>query len=215
MEVVRYGFLTRDPPDAWASRTQGVRPAPDAWASRAALFAARPAPERQLIERVKTGDRGAFEALVEPYAKALCNFIASRTGSNANAQDTIQETMLSIWQSVASYAYQCSFKTWAFNIARRRLADFYRKNAGSEMAPITDYECLIGKDAISVSVERMDIERALTHLSDMENELVRLVFQAQLSYPEIAALLDIPVGTVKSRMFTIKNKLRALLSGEG
>jgi len=172
--------------------------------------------EQRLIERIKNGDRNAFELLIDPYSKALCNYILFRVKNDADANDIVQETMLSIWRSIASYDYQSSFKTWAFSIARRRLADCYRANNKNDTLPLTDFENVFtAKDNLNESIERMDIEQALSNLNNKDNELVYLVFQAQLSYQEISALLDIPVGTVKSRMSNIKTKLKTLLGREG
>ena len=172
--------------------------------------------EKRLIERIKNGDRSAFELLVNPYVQALCNYILFRVKNDDDANDIAQETMLSIWQSIATYDYQSSFKTWAFSIAKRRLADFYRKNSRNETLPLTDFENVFtAKDNLNETIERMDIEQALANLNSKENELVYLVFRAQLSYQEISAALDIPVGTVKSRMSSIKTKLKALLGCEG
>ena len=172
--------------------------------------------EQRLIERIKNGDRNAFELLIDPYSKAFCNYILFRVKNDADANDIIQETMLSVWRSIASYDYRSSFKTWVFGIARRKLADFYRANGKNDELPLTDFENVFTvKDNLNESIELMDIEQALSNLNTKDNELVYLVFQAQLSYQEISALLDIPVGTVKSRMSNIKTKLKALLNGEG
>ena len=172
--------------------------------------------EQHLIERTKKGDRNAFELLVNPYAQALCNYILFRVKNDADANDIAQETMLSIWQSIATYEYQSSFKTWAFSIAKRRLADFYRKNSRNETLPLTDFENVFtAKDNINETIERMDVEKALENLNSKDNELLYLVFRAQLSYQEVSEVLDIPIGTVKSRMSSIKTKLKALLGCEG
>ena len=171
--------------------------------------------EQRLIERIKNGDRNAFELLIDPYSKALCNYILFRVKSDFDVNDIVQEAMLSIWRSITSYNYQSSFKTWAFSILRRRLVDFYRINSKNEALPLTDFENVFtAKDNLNESIERMDIERALSNLNSDDNELVYLVFQVQLSYQEISVLLGIPVGTVKSRMSRIKTKLKTLLREE-
>jgi len=171
--------------------------------------------EQRLIERIKNGDRNAFELLIDPYSKALCNYILFRVKNDFDVNDIVQEAMLSIWRSITSYNYQSSFKTWAFSILRRRLVDFYRINSKNEALPLTDFENVFtAKDNLNESIERMDIERALSNLNSDDNELVYLVFQVQLSYQEISVLLGIPVGTVKSRMSRIKTKLKTLLREE-
>ena len=168
--------------------------------------------EKQLIERVIKGSTIAFEQLMHPYAKALVNYIMYRIKNEANAKDIIQDTMLSIWQNIASFSHRSSFKTWTYTIARRRLADFYRTGAKHETSPLNDYaNNLPAKDSLTESEERMDIRQAMQSLDHKDNELVHLIFQAQLSYQEISEVLGIPVGTIKSRMSAIKGKLRPLL----
>lgn len=168
-----------------------------------------------MIEQTIKDDGNAFEQLMSPYLKTLFNYIKFRTGNDADANDIYQETVLSVWQSVAAYKNQSSFKTWVFSIARRRLADFYRKSGKNETLPLTDYEnTAIDEDNYEGCDERIDVEQALKKLSARDNELVYLVFQAQLSYQDIAEMLNIPVGTVKSRMSGIKAKMRTLLSWE-
>ena len=85
-----------------------------------------------------------------------------------------------------------------------------RMQFGCDMKVMADADFIM--EAI---VEKMDIKQALTRLSQRDNELVRLIFNAGLSYTEVSEVLDIPVGTVKSRMSAIKTKLRASLGGEG
>ena len=168
--------------------------------------------ERQLIEQVIKGSASAFEQLMHPYAKALANYIMYRVSSEANAKDIIQDTMLSIWQNIASFSHQSSFKTWAYTIARRRLTDFYRAGTKHETSSIADYTgTLTAKDCLNESEERLDVRQAVQSLSDKESELIHLIFHAQLSYQEISEIMNIPIGTIKSRMSAIKGKLRPLL----
>jgi len=171
--------------------------------------------EQRLIERMKKGDRDAFELHMDQYGKTLYRYIMSRVDNDADGKDILQETMFSIWRSITAYQSQSSFKTWAFSITRRRLADFYRKNSKNAPLPLTDYENTCeAKDDIEENTERMDIDRALSRLNEKESELVFLIFQAGLSYHEISTVLDIPVGTIKSRMSSIKAKLEKMLRGE-
>lgn len=170
--------------------------------------------EERLVKRTIQGDRDAFEMLIGPYAKALGGYIAYRVKNQNDANDILQETMLSVWRSISSYKSESSFKTWAFTIARRRLADFYRKKDNS--LPLTGLgDILHADDDLSKSVTRMDVKSALTRLSDKENELVHLVFHAGLSYAEISEVMNIPTGTVKSRISGIKTKLKPLIGKEG
>ena len=166
--------------------------------------------EQNLIAQVQYGDQDAFELLISPYVQPIFNYIAFRVPDAADANDILQETMLSIWQSIKSFQHDSSFKTWAFTIARRRLADFYR-NKKVDNVPLDDN--LRAEDGLPDSITRMDISAALSKLSDDESELVHLIFHSQLSYKEVSELLNIPVGTIKSRMSGIKSKLKKLIGG--
>ena len=170
--------------------------------------------EGHLIQQTTQGDRDAFDLLIGPYVKALGGYIAYRAKNLSDANDILQETMLSVWRGIGSYKGESSFKTWAFTIARRRLADFYRKSENN--LPLMELgEILPAEDAIESSLTRMDVKSALKKLSDTENELVYLVFHAGLRFAEISEALGIPVGTVKSRMSKIKTKLKPLIAKEG
>ena len=165
-----------------------------------------------MIKQTQNGSRDAFELLIEPYVKILFNYISYRVNDASDANDIIQETMLSIWLSIKNYEYVSSFKTWVFSIARRRLADFYRKSKKHDSLLLSDFENVLVKDNLNESIDRIDIGNALSKLSDNERELLYLIFQAQLSYNEISIVLHIPVGTIKSRMSRIKSKLKILLN---
>ena len=170
--------------------------------------------EANLIQRTIRGDRDAFELLIAPYSKALGGYIAYRARNQSDANDILQETMFSVWRSIGSYKSESTFKTWTFTIARRRLADFYRKDENN--LPLSELQDVLpAEDELNKTITRMDVKSALAKLNDKENELVHLVFHAGLSYAEVSEVLNIPAGTVKSRMSGIKGKLKPLIAKEG
>ena len=170
--------------------------------------------EAHLIQCTIQGDRDAFELLIAPYAKVLGGYIAYRARNQSDANDILQETMISVWRSIGSYKSESTFKTWAFTIAGRRLADFYRKDENN--LPLSEFQDILpAEDDFDKSISRMDVKSALAKLSDKENELVHLVFHAGLSYTEVSEVMKIPAGTVKSRMSGIKAKLKPLIEREG
>ena len=155
-----------------------------------------------------------FERLCAPELRAVYCYIASRVSMN-DAEDVLQETLLSAWKSFGSFDHRASVRTWLISVARRRICDLYRSREGlpefeddPELDPESD------ERLEESSAEKLDVASAIGSLSADERELVTLIFDSGLSYEESAEVVGIPVGTVKSRMSSIRKKLRAKL-GEG
>jgi RNA polymerase sigma-70 factor (ECF subfamily) len=95
-------------------------------------------------------------------------------------------------------------------VARRKVCDFYRKACKHELVPLDLAQDALQENPIEQMAEAMDLRRAIQCLHRADQELMFLVFSAQLTYQEIAEILEIPVGTVKSRVSALKTKLRTL-----
>ena len=156
-----------------------------------------------------------FENLMEPYNKILYNYILSKVSNAEDVQDILQETILAIWQSLDNYKGDSSFKTWTIGIARRKVADFYRghyKNKDFHNLEELDVE-RIPSDSSSLehTINSLDIKNSISTLTPENRELLFLIFNAGLSYKEIESITGIPEGTIKSRIYYLKKKLRPLL----
>ena len=151
-----------------------------------------------------------FERLCAPELRAVYCYITSRVSLN-DAEDVLQETLLSAWKSFGSFDHRSSVRTWLISVARRRICDLYRSREGlPEFEDDPESEERLEES----SAEKLDVASAIGSLSLAEQELVTLIFDSGLSYEEVAEVVGIPVGTVKSRMSSIRKKLRAKL-GEG
>jgi len=132
-----------------------------------------------------------------------------------DTQDILQETLLGVWKSLISYQSNACFKTWVIAIARRKIADYYRKSYRDKDGETIDLYAL--RDTLETPqyedrmVDRLIVKKAIGTLSPLEQELIFLLFQARLSYRDIAAITELPMGTVKSKMHAIKNKLKKQL----
>ncbi len=167
--------------------------------------------ESDLIAKAQSGDKKAFELLISPYLKIIYNYICIHVKSSEDIQDIIQETMLSAWSNLKLFANNSSFKTWIIGIARRKIYDYYRHKYKASAISIYDEED--GQPAADESdmlIEAIDVNNLVMNLSSTEQELVFLVFNAQMTYQEISEIAGIPVGTVKSRMHAVRSKLRKL-----
>lgn len=170
--------------------------------------------QEALISSARSGNRRAFEDLVNPCLKLIYNYIASRVGPEEDRKDIVQETVLSAWTSIGSFDASSAFKTWIIGISRHKIADFYRLSSRNRTVPLSDFEETAGSDdEYEAVLDKTAVNAALSVLTGAERELVFLVFSAELSYGEISAMTGLPCGTIKSRMAAVKEKLRKKIEG--
>lgn len=124
---------------------------------------------------------------------------------------------MAIWENLDSFKEKSSFKTWAIGIASRKVADFYRQAyKDKDFYNYEDMDCRKnGQESNPVNqiVDSIDVETSLNTLPAQDRELLFLIFKAGLKYREIEAITGIPQGTIKSRVYHLKEKLRPLLEG--
>lgn len=168
-----------------------------------------------MVSKANKGDKKAFELLMSSHLKVIYNYICIHVKSNEDIQDIVQETMFAVWSSLKSFGNGSSFRTWIIGIARRKICDHYRRTYKIPIVSISDVEdSLMIEDESDKLIKAMDVNNAVMSLNSTEQELIFLAFNAQLTYQEISEVTRIPVGTVKSRMSTIKSKLRKHLEKE-
>lgn len=171
-----------------------------------------------LIQKAMKGNSRSFEALMSMHMKVVYNYILSHIPNASDAEDILQETMLSSWKSIAGYKNECGFRTWLLSITRFKIADYYRSqyhNKWFDSLNLSDIEETKADEKQADEFEQLsdilDITKALEHLSKSEQELVFFIFKAQLTYKEIEIITGTPAGTIKSRIFKIKAKLKPWL----
>jgi RNA polymerase sigma-70 factor, ECF subfamily len=173
------------------------------------------------VTAAQGGDRGALDQLLRRHydrVHAVCRRI---TGHDADAADSAQDAMISIVRNLDRFDGRSSFSTWAYRIATNAGLDELRRRKRRPVPATSDDEyhndladpnSASGIDAIG---DRMALDAALRSLSDEYRLSVVLRDVADLDYAEIAAVLDIPVGTVKSRIARGRAALAKALSPEG
>ncbi|MEO1089209.1 MAG: sigma-70 family RNA polymerase sigma factor [Pseudomonadota bacterium] len=177
-----------------------------------------------LVERVAaSADRNAFLALFDHYAPRLKAFYRRRAMGEAQAEDLVQDVMLTLWQRASMYdPGQASVSTWVFTIARNRQIDVIRRERKPELDP--DEPALqpsAGPEPDRAFDQEQDAARvraALLALPPSQAELIRVSFFEEASHSALAERFALPLGTVKSRLRLALQKLRAALddgSGEG
>ena len=168
----------------------------------------------------KRRDRAAFAALFEFFAPRIKAFMLRSGATEARAEELAQETMLAVWRKAALFdPASAGASAWIFTIARNLRIDAYRRERRGGMIETSDVEIEFQIDdspqpdallATTQSEER--VRFALTKLSDDQMRVVELSFFEEKAHAEIAQILGIPLGTVKSRLRLALNRLRNLLS---
>jgi RNA polymerase sigma-70 factor (ECF subfamily) len=167
--------------------------------------------DEQLMAEVGAGSRGAFEDLFERYRDPVWRFFARRLPNPGRAEELVQDVFLAILQNRVRYEPRAPFRAYLFGIAWNALLAEKRTSARAQENPIaTDVADSRGGPDASLWVRR-----ALASLPNEQRELVMLREYEGLTYEEIAALLRVPLNTVRSRLFRARMELREVLSREG
>ena len=173
------------------------------------------AEERRLIDRSATGDQEAFRLLVLRYHRLVINVAFRALGELSLAEDVAQDVFIKVYKALPSYRHDRPFKHWLHRVAANAATDALRRRRpvvsldGLEQPPAA-----IGADPQDVAA-RHDLQRAVRHaiasLPSHYRDTIALQAFGELSYDEIASVLDIPLGTVMSRLNGAKRLLRERL----
>ena len=178
-------------------------------------FSARQTDE-QLMLHVAAGSETAFEELYRRYARRLQGFFFRQLGGDAEAAaDATHDAFLRLYESRDRYVPGRRVDTWLFTIAYNICRNRYRRNAyAADYLSTLDAEPTTDED-IDVNMDRATLRQALEGVLDALPPPQRLLFslrhEEELSVPQIAAILDIPEGTVKSRLHKLMNRIRQQL----
>ena len=180
--------------------------------------------ERDPLVALNRGDGGLFEEFVRSEAATLVAFFQHLGGSRVEAEDLAQEVFFKLYRKAANYVPQGTFEAFVLRVARNAWIDRRRREAAR--VPARLFSALEGEsncvhDAIAIGheperrlaqfEEQRRIARALSTLSQSHALIFELAIVQSRPYPEIAAELEIPVGTVKSRVFHALRRMREAL----
>jgi RNA polymerase sigma-70 factor (ECF subfamily) len=178
--------------------------------------------DSELLRRTADGDHEAFTVFVDRHEGAMYRFLSARTGSSADSEDALQETFLAAFRGSGSYRGEGSARSWLFGIARNLSKRLYRKRVGEpdEMVPLEElglqagWGCPPWTDSFLESLERRDtLEKALQRLSPEEREILILRELEGFSGDETAAVLELSLSAMKSRLHRARLRLAAVLVG--
>lgn len=180
--------------------------------------------ERLLLKKAKRGDLAAFEALVRIYQNRIYALALRMTGNREDAFDVAQEAILKIYRGLSSFREKSSFATWVYSVTRNAALDFLRKQR-----PVVSLEELRGQgielggrgdgpDGRVLEGEKVRaVAAAINALSEQQKTVLVLRDIEGYSYEEIAIIIGVSLGTVKSRLSRAREQVRKKYSefGEG
>lgn len=153
-------------------------------------------------------DVDEFERLLEAEKISVERFVRFRINAKTDAEDVLQEIFLTAYQKFTQLKNRDSFKAWIIRIARNKCNDYFRKKSIQYEIPIDDLtEYRISDSRYGVSVVHT-VRETMSQLGDKDKQILYLYFWKEMPQAEIAKRLDIPVGTVKSRLHTAKQNFR-------
>ena len=173
------------------------------------------ASDAELLAAVAGGDRRALAALYERHAPWLTVRLSRRCGDAGMVDEVLQDTFLAVWKGARRYAGQGEVGAWVWGIAIRRLLDHLRKRRPVPLArPESSHssDAASAEDELLLAVEHGDLGGALGRLSPELRAVVQATVLDGLTTREAARLLDIPAGTVKTRMMRARAELREALT---
>ena len=181
--------------------------------------------EEQLIRRAQQGDNGAFEELLLLHQKKVYNLCLRMSANPDDALDLSQEAFLRAWRSLGQYQFEASFSTWLFRLTSNICIDFLRRKKRRQETSLTESyddsdegaelsvpDAQPGPEQQAMTNEtKIELARAMEQLSPEHREILQLRVIEDLQYEQIADILGVRVGTVKSRLARARLALRKIL----
>lgn len=168
--------------------------------------------EEGLVKRILGGDKAAGERLVSEHYARVYRWLRHLTGNVDVAEELTQQTFVKAWQSLGGLREEATLSVWLHRIAYHQYTHWLRDRKVD--SPLEETSA-VSHDRTRQSIDAIMLERALARLSCDHRETFLLYHVQGLSVPEVAAILEVPDGTVKSRLFVARQRLRELLAGDG
>lgn len=171
-----------------------------------------------LLSRVATGDQRAFSDLYDLIAPRMLGLVRHVLKDHAQSEEVVQEVLLEVWQTATRFdPNKGKAVTWMLTMAHRRAIDRVRSAQASR-----DRDTKIGirdlgrevdtvSESVEISIEHKRVEKAMARLSDLQRQAVELAYYGGYTQSEVAEMLNIPLGTVKTRLRDGLIRLRAEL----
>jgi RNA polymerase sigma-70 factor (ECF subfamily) len=175
--------------------------------------------EVELLQRIAGGDQGALAEFYRRHGQVVLAQIVLVVGDRALGEEILQDTMLAVWRGAGAFRGDSRVRSWVISIARRQARDRMRRR----QLRVVDDACLAehasrdpGPDVVALDrAEAAETGNAIRALAPAHREVLGLACGAGLSLPEVAGVLQVPLGTVKSRLAAARAALSRVLDEKG
>ena len=174
--------------------------------------------ETELVIRAQKGDRNAYSELVSLHSRGVLNVIYRMCGDAQLAEDAAQETFIRAWSHLGSFRTEASLRNWLYRIALNTATDMLRREKHILPGAMDDLQLVdpgLSPEGLFIEQEQTNlVQQAIRSLPDSSRQVLVLKEYEGLSYREIADALEIPIGTVMSRLNYARGFLREKLEGK-
>lgn len=177
--------------------------------------------DKRIIEQILAGDHDLFFELVHRYEKKLFKLATVITGNVVDAEDALQEAFLSAYNSLHRFKGKSTFYTWIYRIVINKAKDLRARQKKTQQKTVDNHDFEVYDQRLNIPKEIEDSEMLqflfdkVNNLKEIYREIIILRFFEQMSYQDIADILGIREGTVKSRLFKAKAQLKKEILKDG
>lgn len=167
----------------------------------------KPATKETLLAQIAGGDQAAFGALYDEVSPRVFGLIRRLLVDHAQSEEVTQEVFLEIWQNASRYEpSKGGASTWILTMAHRRAVDRIRSSQSGRDRDVkigirdyvSDYDNVA--DTVETNIEHERVKKAMSQLTELQRQAVTLAYYGGYSHSEVAAMLSVPIGTVKTRL---------------
>ena len=178
-----------------------------------------PSSDEALIKRIGSGDQAALQALYARHSVKIFRFVVRLLRDEGRAEDVVSEVFIEVWKSAARFEMRSAVSTWLLSIARNKAISLIRKSRDQELDEETAAGVADEADDPEVVAQKQDkgalLRACVMRLSAEHREVIDLVYYHEKSVEEVAEIVGVPEGTVKTRMFHARKRLSEMARRAG
>lgn len=175
--------------------------------------------DTELLSQIAAGEQSAVRTLFARHHLRIFRFIMRKTGNEATAEELTNEVFLEIWRHAGKFEGRSAASTWMLSIAHNRTVSLLRRRSEAQLDEGVAEQIADGADTPETSASKRgkgeQIRACMDQLTPDHREIIDLVYYHEKSITEVSEVLDIPEGTVKTRMFHARKKLGDILREAG